>query len=303
MANHMKRNYRRLDWEQWLSLAAEYYRTNGDLLIDRSYMVSGYRLGRWIERQRAMYNGVLNSTLNEKRIAALEAIGMVWKLEYRSPWDCWMEQVQLYYEEYGDICVPKNYKSGNYCLGNWIAMQRKKYAKGLLTEEQIAELQAYGMSWSEGERRAWDEWYRDAKAYYAANGDLLVPIAYTTKEGRLLGQWIAVQRERKRGEHNRTPITKKQIALLGKLDMVWSLQEVRDSAWDSMYASVSAYMEQNGRLPLWPRNLKAPDGRSMPNWIGIQRTRLSEKKCPKEQAERLMLIGIYPWKAGETAGA
>lgn len=299
----MKRRYHRLDWEQWLAFAAEYYRTYGNLLIDRNCMVSGYRLGRWIERQRAMYNGVIPNTLNEERIAALEAIGMVWKLEYRNPWDRWMEQVQTYYAEHGDLLVPKDYKNGIYCLGNWIAEQRKKYAKGLLTEEQIADLEAYGMSWCEGERRPWEAWYHDAVDYYNTFGDLMVPIAYQTKEGRLLGQWIAVQREKKCGAPNRTPLTEKQAALLDQIGMVWNLQDLRDDDWDRMYHWVSEYKAQNGKLPLWPRDLLAPDGRCMPYWIGVQRTRLAENKCTKEQEERLAKLGIYAWKAGVVASS
>lgn len=299
----MNRTYRKLEWEQWLSLAADYYHFYGNLLIVRDYTSpDGYRLGRWIERQRAMYNGTIPSTLDINRIAALEAIGMVWKLEYRSSWDCWMEQVKAYYTEYGNLLVPKDYECGVFCLGNWIIEQRKKYAKGLLSEEQIADLEVYGMSWSEGERRAWDEWYGDAVEYFNSFGNLLVPVAYTTKEGKQLGQWIAMQRERMSGAHNRTHITPEQIRLLNELGMVWDLQTVRDSAWNSMYASVSEYVEQNGKLPLWPRNLKTADGRNMPNWIGVQRTRLSENKCPKEQAERLALLSIYPWKTEKTVG-
>ena len=68
-----------------------------------------------------------------------------------------------------------------------------------------------------------------------------------------------------------------------------------------MYRWVSEYKAQNGKLPLWPRELKTPDGRNMPNWIGVQRTRLAEKKCTKEQAERLAALGIYAWKDGEAA--
>lgn len=293
--------YRRLEWEQWLSLAVEYSHCNGDLLVPRSYVTSdGYRLGRWIERQRAMYNGVISSTLSEERIVALEAYGMVWKLEYRNPWDCWMEQVKLYRAEHGDLSVPKDYEMGVYRLGNWIAEQRKKYDKGLLTEEQIAALETCGMIWREGERRPWKDWYQDAVEYYNTFGNLLVPVAYVTKQGRPLGQWIAIQREKKTETSNRVSLTREQSELLDRIGMVWNLQDIRDDRWNRMYQWVSEYKAQNGKLPLWPRNLKTPDGRSMPYWIGVQRTRLSKRKCTKKQAKRLAALGIYAWEAVKT---
>lgn len=294
----MKRSYHRLDWEQWLSFAAEYYSTYGNLLVERNYIsVGGYRLGRWIERQRAMYNGVLSSTLGEERIAALEAVGMVWKLEYRNQWACWMEQVQIYKEEHGDLCVPKNYEVGIFRLGNWIAEQRKKYSKGLLTKAQVKDLENFGMSWSEGERRSWEDWYRDAVHYYDTFGNLLVPVAYETSEGKKLGSWIAIQREKYVRTNKRMPLSSEHIALLNQLDMVWNLQDVRENEWEIMYGLVNAFVQENGRLPLWPRNITAPDGRSLPYWISVQRTRLSENKCSGEQEKKLRQLGIYAWKS------
>ena len=291
------RPYRRKEREEWLEAAAEYKNEYGNLLVPSAYETAdGYKLGRWIERQRAMYNGVLTSTLNNQKIAALNALDMVWKLEYRSPWDYWMEQVKLYFEEYGNLLVPKNYENDHFCLGNWIAQQRKKYSKGLLTDAQIKELEFYGMSWSEGERRPWDEWYAEAASYYQAFGHLLVPLEYRTADGHRLGIWISTQRERYARTHNRAALSDSQIRNLNAIGMIWSFQEIRADKWESMYRQVAAFAQENGKLPLWPKNLMTPDGRNMPKWISIQRTRLSEEKCSPEQAQKLKQIGIYAWK-------
>ena len=84
--------------------------------------------------------------------------------------------------------------------------------------------------------------------------------------------------------------------MLNDLGMVWDLNDVRDEKWNSMYALVEKYVTENGRLPLWPRNILAPDGRNIPNWIGTQRTRLSQGKCTSSQREMLLKLGIAPWK-------
>ena len=243
-----------------------------------------------------MYNGMIPNTLTEERIAALDAIEMVWKLEYRSSWDGWIEEVKKYYESHGDLLVPRNYKNGNYWLGNWICAQRKKYSNGLLTEKQIKDLEACGMSWCEMERRSWDAWYRDAVEYYSNFGNLLVPMAYRTEKGSLLGKWLATQRKRMKECAASNPLTTEQIEKLNRIGMVWDMDEMRAEAWDAMYDSVKTYKEENGKLPLWPRNLETADGRNMPNWIRVQRTRLSKNRCTEEEADLLSRLGIYPWK-------
>ena len=76
--------------------------------------------------------------------------------------------------------------------------------------------------------------------------------------------------------------------------MIWSLASKRDAQWEIMCRWVSAYLKQNGRLPLRPR-LTAPDGRSMGNWISTQRTALGAGRLPPDKAERLQALGIAPF--------
>ena len=50
---------------------------------------------------------------------------------------------QKYYEDHGNLAVPKTFVS----LGNWIGTQRQNYKKQKLTPEQIHDLNAIGMIW------------------------------------------------------------------------------------------------------------------------------------------------------------
>ena len=65
------------------------------------------------------------------------------------------------------------------------------------------------------------EKYDLAVSYYKNKGDLLVPSRYTTVDGVNLGIWI--KHQRKRYKENR--ISEREISLLDKIGMVWSLQE------------------------------------------------------------------------------
>lgn len=291
----IKRTYQKQTWDEWLLCAKDYFHLHGDLLIPASYQThDGFRLGRWIERQRAIHNGVLSGSLSQDQTAALERIGMVWKLEERLEWAQWLSLAREYLEQHGDLHIPTDYRIRNHRLGYWIKEQRKKYKAKQLNEKQVQELNRLGMIWSHHERRRWDDWYVLAEQYYRIHGNLIVPAGYRTPEGDKLGIWIFMQRERYSGKGNRKPLTREQIDLLNRLSMIWSLASKRDAQWEIMCRWVSAYLKQNGRLPLRPR-LTAPDGRSMGNWISTQRTALGAGRLPPDKAERLQALGIAPF--------
>ena len=63
-------------WEEMYSLAAEYYKTNGNLAIPRSYKApNGANLGTWLSTQRQKYR---QGKLEKEKALALENIGVVW---------------------------------------------------------------------------------------------------------------------------------------------------------------------------------------------------------------------------------
>lgn len=285
-----------MSWDEWYRLARAYRDAHGDLLVPKDYVCpGGQKLGRWIERQRAKYNGVesVPGHLDRTQVALLNRLGMVWKLEHRHAWGDWLEQLDWYREKYGNLEVPYDFARGDYHLGNWVKMQRKSYASGQLTEGEIADLEARGMTWSLRTRpRAWEDWYADAAAYYAAHGDLMVPPDYRTDEGRLLGVWIYRQRDVYMGRKAGLRLTPGQAERLEAIGMVWNPQQAQAEAWERMYQWVSQYRAETGKLPVWPRTLRAPDGRSMLGWINTQRAQLAAGKVSPSRREKLAQLGI-----------
>lgn len=291
-----KQPRRRLSWDEWYRLAKRYRDAHGDLLIPRDYVSpEGAKLGRWIERQRARYNAVPSAArgLYPDEIALLDELGMVWKLEYRHDWDDWLGALDGYRRVHGDANIPKSYVHGSYALGNWVVEQRKARAAGRLTEREIADLDARDMLWNVGaRRRSWDEWFEDARAYYEAHGDLAVSPEYVTEGGDRLGLWVYAQRDIRAGRKGDRALTPEQAARLESVGMVWEPEALKSEAWDRMYAWIAEYRQAHGRLPLWPRSMKAPDGRSMSGWIATQRTALARGSVAPERASRLRAIGI-----------
>ena len=76
--------------------------------------------------------------------------------------------------------------------------------------------------------------------------------------------------------------------------LMWDLGCVRDENWNAMVRWIEEYKNQYGRLPL-RASVKAPDGRSMGNWISLQRTALSKGKVAEDRKTRLADLGIYPF--------
>jgi hypothetical protein len=99
-----------------------------------------------------------------------------------------------YYKEFGNLLVPKNYKTKDrLSLGSWIQTQRrvkKGILPGILTDERIKKLNSIGMIWDNLFDYSFEQSYTYAKAYYEENGDLDVLNRYVTPDGFALGQWV-----------------------------------------------------------------------------------------------------------------
>ena len=287
-----------MDWEDWYLLAARYYEEHRDLLVPRDYVCpAGEKLGRWIERQRAKYNRVPSvvGNLDGVQINYLNQIGMVWKLETRRGWDEWLRLLDAYAKEHGNIDVPHACEYGGAGLGGWLAKRRLDYAAGKLTPDEIQTLEARGVNWAlQPRQRSWDDWFVDAQDYYRRHGHLMVHLDDLTSDGAKLGYWIYKQRDIYMGRKPGQTLTQEQIDRLNGIGMVWEPLAARSDAWERMYGYIAAYQAENQRLPLWPRGLKSPDGRSMSGWIGTQRQNLAEGKLPADRVTKLAQLGIVP---------
>ena len=236
-------------WQENYELAKVYYEHNGNLKIPANFKTlngydydeNGVGLGEWISSQRVRYKGKEPKNITKERIELLEKIGMIWNAQ-TNQWQENYELAKAYYEHYGNLNIPKNFKTLNgydydekgVSLGVWIRNKRKAYKgiKGNLPKEQIELLEKIGMIWNARENQ-WQENYKLVKAYYEHHSNLNVPKNFKTtngydydKNGINIYTWILNQRAAYK-EINRK-ITKEQIELLEKIGMKW-FEETKDN--------------------------------------------------------------------------
>ncbi len=275
-------------WDKGYMEALEYRRVHGNLDVPSTFKTAdGYLLGKWIARQRD------NSKLSAKRKRLLEDLGMVWKKT--DSWETRYALAKDYYDTYGNLNVPGKYTIDGIWLGKWLNEQQQIYhgkrKNKKLTDEQIEQLNEIGMSWEYRNTDAWENHYSEAKQYFEAHGDLLVPRDYVGTDGKKLNPWIITQRRyRTSGK-----LTQEQIDRLSSIGMVWQF----DDPWEIGFSHAKGYYEDHSNL-LVSHTYVCPDGYALGKWIVNQRSNYINpskyKKISPTQKKRLDAIGMT-WNA------
>lgn len=278
-------------WSRGLEAARRYFQQYGDLRIPSDYKDdTGFALGNWLNNTRARYR---SGGLNQSKIDAMEALGMVWNV-VDSRWEYCYAEAARYYEQHGNLEFPKNYVTDDGLrLGPWLENQRTSYLKGTLPAEKIRRLEAIGMLWEGRNDRQWRQAYEAARRYFFAHGDLEVPYSYTTPDGIQLGKWIVRQRMMHKGnvsgKVNRKPLSLERKKLLDAIGMDWR----EEDSWQKHFEDVCAYQKEHGSLII-PAAYRTADGCWLNRWFNSQRQRLREtpEKLTKDQRQKMeMLLG------------
>lgn len=287
-------------WEANYLEAKDYYEANGNLMVPPEYVTeTGFRLGRWIGVQRAIYRKVKGHLTNEQgdlpkgaeaglsatRIRKLEEIGMCWQNADERAWERSYEAARHYFEIHGNLDIPAGYVTEEgISLGRWYRSVRDRYQLGSLTAKQITALENIGMQWSSIFSRKWATYLELARKYHDEHGDLIVPKTYVTEEGVKLGIWISGQRD----AYAKGRLTAGQIESLESLGMSWDRS---DSKWETGYAYCRRYVREGGDVNAVPEDFSYGDFR-VGAWLRTQRSRYTNGKLSKERIAKLDALGI-----------
>jgi len=280
---------RDLSWERNFAEAERFFKAHGHLLVS----INDRQLGRWIAQLRFYRkSGVQSAYLTPKRVAALDAIGMVWDVpDYL--WEQNYNAAVRYHRAYGHLNVPIDYVDDNGIrLGAWLnsvrSSRKGQNRRAELSNEQIARLDILGMDWVGKRSAAWDIAYEEASKYWQAHGNLDVPASYVTENGIRLGRWVRTQREA-----YKTTLSEARKKKLDMLGMLWQPED----PWNAKFRLVRQYYEANGHTNM-PVDYVV-DGVWLRRWLSEQKARLngnakSAKKLSASQAAMLASVGILP---------
>jgi Helicase associated domain len=177
-------------WEEGFSRLLYYVELNSHTRIPRSYTVDGYRLGQWVQTQRANHaKGILDAD-RQDRLQNLT--GWAWDA-IADQWEEGFSRLLRYVEQNGDARVPKSYTVDGYRLGSWVNKQRQRHAEGTLDADRERRLEDEpGWTW-DPHADQWEEGFRRLQQYVERHGDARVP-ARCTVDGYRLGAWVTTQR-------------------------------------------------------------------------------------------------------------
>lgn len=217
-------------------------------------------------------------------------------------WDLMYEQARRYFEERGNLRVPRRYKTPEgYALGSWLTTQRKlrtgqKY--GRLSEERAARLNEIGMVWDDRYTALWNRYYGALCQYQGRHGNLDIPAGYETDDGLNLGRFITNLRSARSAGSRGGCLTRERIRQLDALGMIWNKL---DYLWERNYLACSRYFLEHHDLDI-PADYVSPDGLRIGAWVRALRRMRSGRgrsSLTEEQIRRLDTIGML-WEDAYT---
>ncbi len=140
--------------------------------------------------------------------------------------------------------------------------------------------------YSEKFEEKWDEKYELLKINYSHFGYLNVPRNFCTKngitydsDGYKLYVWLCNQKR----FYKTNRLSKDRIS---KLEEVGVIFNYKDEVWNDMFETYKNYKEKNKEIP----DELLVDGKSLSNWLMIQRSKYKRNKLTSEQVEKLKSI-------------
>ena len=132
-------------WEESFQRLLAYGAKHGNMLVPQGYKTAdGFRLGRWVSKQRTAKK---RGQLPLGRENRLEEVGFVWDVGPQ-PWEVSFQSLRAYKAEHGNVLVPIAYKTADgFRLGRWVNNQRTAKKTGKLPLDRKHRLEEVGFVW------------------------------------------------------------------------------------------------------------------------------------------------------------
>ena len=270
-------------WEFWFGLLEQIVERNGYARVSDDYAVDGYRLGKWVQKQR---NKQARGTLDADRQHRLEELpGWTWD-PFADQWEEGFCRLLDYVKRHRDTRIPQSYTVDGYRLGAWISRQRGNYAKGTLDADRQHRLEELpGWTWTS--RDQWEEGFSRLLDYVDSHRDALVPQSHTV-DGYQLGAWVTTQR----GNYAKGTLgTDRERRLQELPGWAWNSRTER---WDDGYGRLLSYVKRHGNA-LVPAS-HSVDGFKLGAWVVAQRVNYLKAILQDDRRLQLEELPGWTWK-------
>lgn len=193
-------------WEAGFNALFQFKEREGHLDAPNNHVEDKFPLGAWISDQRER-----QGKLSVDRLQRLNEIGFIWdSLAYK--WHAGFCELLKYREREGHCVVPALYKEGDYPLGQWVGVQRKKRSK--LTPERLRRLGELDFDWDPVFNK-WQSGFQALLSFKEREGHCRVPGKHI-ENGYKLGQWVIIKR------YEKNDLSDDRRKLLDEIGFLWS---------------------------------------------------------------------------------
>jgi tRNA A-37 threonylcarbamoyl transferase component Bud32 len=186
-------------WERMFALLEKYAARENTIIVPRDHVEEGETLGRWVKKQRDVYNGVHSGgRLTERQIIKLVALpGWSWDLQ-DSKWERAFQALRSFVEREHHTTVPQGHVELGVNLYAWVNRQQQHYKIGRLQRQgdRLARLEAIpGWKWWLSVADRWERNYAALVKFEKREGHLQPPEGHF-EDGVSLWGWVRYQRLR-----------------------------------------------------------------------------------------------------------
>jgi superfamily II DNA or RNA helicase len=271
-------------WEFWFGVLQQFIESHGHARISDDYTVDGYRLGKWVQKQRSKQaRGTLDAD-RQQRLQDLQ--GWTWD-PFADQWEEGFSRLLDYVKSHHDARMPQAYTVDGYRLGAWIDRQRGNYAQGTLDADRQHRLEELpGWTWT-SRADQWEEGFSRLVLYVKSHGNSLVPRSHTV-DGYQLGAWVTTQR----GNYAKGTLSTDRERRLQELPgWAWNSRTER---WDEGYGRLLSYVKRHGNA-LVPAS-HSVDGFKLGAWVVAQRVNYLKGILQGDRRLRLEELPGWTWK-------
>ena len=256
-------------WDEWFGRLVSYKEREGDFEIPSGYLENGYRLDRWVSKQRSK-----KLELTQDRLRQLDEIDFVWTPR-DDKWEAGFNLLVKFKQREGHCEVPIDHLEDGYRLGRMLVKQRKR--KDKLSVDRRQRLDELGFVWDRF-LEMWESGFNYLKKFNSREGHCRVAQAHI-EDGFRLGSWVTTQRM------NKLKLLEERISQLNNLGFLW---DTLSEKWETGFSSLLEFKKRNGHCNIDRAHIE--NGYKLGQWVTSQRA--SKTKLTEERIKRLTEIGF-----------